>query len=375
MDVLAVIPAVHPQNQRSFAGRPLALHAVERARAARQVTRIALLSTDAELRAAAADAGVDVVEPGADAAPVALLRTAIETLAGRDGFAPALAVLIDPAYALCTTEVIDGAVEHLWRCGADSLVAVCALADSLWVQDEGGLAQPFDRASAQRRYLQSEALAGVRVGVFEQSGELPAGRTVLFEIPQLATVRLDDGADWAGVELLHRRTAASRGKALLRDVRLLVLDFDGVMTDNRVLVFDDGREAVLCSRGDGLGLDQLKATGLPLAVISKERNPVVGARCGKLQIPYEQGIEDKIGVFRRLVEQHGLPMQQVAYMGNDVNDTECMAAAGVAIAPADAHVDALRLADLITHAPGGTGAVREVCDLMLAARREQAEQR
>jgi N-acylneuraminate cytidylyltransferase len=140
------------------------------------------------------------------------------------------------------------------------------------------------------------------------------------------------------------------------------------MTDNRVLVFDDGREAVLCNRGDGMGLEMLKKAGVPLAVISKEINPVVGARCKKLKIPYLQGIEDKLAELTKIVRERGLELAQVAYVGNDVNDLECMHAAGVAIAPADSHPDALRAADLVTSAPGGFGAVREVCDLLLAAR-------
>ena len=114
---------------------------------------------------------------------------------------------------------------------------------------------------------------------------------------------------------------------------MLVFDFDGVMTDNRVLVFEDGREAVLCSRGDGMGLDLLKKSGLPLAVISKEVNPVVSARCRKLKIPCEQGIDDKLGVLARITAEQGLTLADVAFMGNDVNDLACMTAAGVAIAP------------------------------------------
>ena len=95
---------------------------------------------------------------------------------------------------------------------------------------------------------------------------------------------------------------------------------------------------------------------------------MVGARCKKLKIPYLQGIEDKLAELTNLVRQHGLELAQVGYMGNDVNDLACMRAAGLAIAPGDSHPEALRVADLVTSAPGGFGAVREVCDLLLAAR-------
>jgi YrbI family 3-deoxy-D-manno-octulosonate 8-phosphate phosphatase len=163
-----------------------------------------------------------------------------------------------------------------------------------------------------------------------------------------------------------------RAAELLKPIKLLAFDFDGVMTDNRVLVFEDGREAVLCSRGDGFGFDLLRKIGFPVVVISKEGNPVVTARCRKLKIPCEQGIEDKLLVLKRFAADHRLGLDEVAYMGNDLNDLECMRACGVAIAPADAHPDVLAVATLVTGAPGGFGAVREICDLLVAAKQAAA---
>jgi YrbI family 3-deoxy-D-manno-octulosonate 8-phosphate phosphatase len=369
MDVLAIIPAVHPLGARSLAGRPLVLHAVEQARATRQVTRVVAATADPELKRLLADTGIDIVETSdADDDAAASLAAAMEALAGRDGFAPTLALMLDPFYPLRAPETIEGAIDLLWRCGADSLISVYALTDSLWVQDERGVARPVDRSPAQRRFVETGLVSGVRVGSFRQTGELPTGRVVLYKVTAMSALRIANGADWANAELLHRRASAARAQALLRGIELLVFDFDGVMTDNRVLVFDDGREAVLCSRGDGMGLERLRNAGVRLAVISKEINPVVGARCEKLKIPYLQGIEDKLAELMQIVRERGLELAHVAYVGNDVNDLECMHAAGVAIAPADSHPDALRAADLVTSAPGGLGAVREVCDLVLAAR-------
>lgn len=368
MEVLAVIVAAPVSGRRAFAGNPPALRALEHARAARRVARICLITADSELARQAIDAGADVIPPpAAEDDRAAMLRDALETLAERGGFAPALAVLLDTAFPLCDAETIDGAIEHLWRCGADSLVAVYPLNDALWVQDEGGAARPFDRRASEQRYIETSAISGVRVGVFERTCELPTGRVVLFEVPAMVALRLEEDLDWHRAEGLARRLSQSRAKALLRGVRLLVLDFDGVMTDNRVLVMEDGREAVLCSRGDGMGIGLLKAAGIPVAVLSKEINPVVAARCRKLGIPFLQGIEDKLTELRRIVAEHRLDLAQTAFMGNDVNDLQCMSAAGVAIAPADAHPEALRAAALVTAASGGTGAVREVCDLLLEA--------
>ena len=157
-------------------------------------------------------------------------------------------------------------------------------------------------------------------------------------------------------------------KAALRKVRLLVFDFDGVMTDNRVLVMQDGTEGVMCNRSDGLGIGMLRDAGLSMLVLSKEQNPVVTARCRKLKLECLQGIDDKAAALTRILSERGLTPAQAAYVGNDLNDVPCMNLVGLPIAVADAWPIARKAAKFFTTRPGGHGAVREVCDWFLAAR-------
>jgi len=157
-------------------------------------------------------------------------------------------------------------------------------------------------------------------------------------------------------------------KKRLAAASLVVFDFDGVMTDNRVLTLQDGTEGVFCDRSDGLGVGMLKKAGVPMLVLSKEQNPVVAARCRKLQLDCEQGIDDKVARLDEILRERGLTWAGVVYVGNDVNDVPCMSRVGLAIAVADAYPPALRVATLVTARPGGRGAVREVCDWLLAAR-------
>jgi N-acylneuraminate cytidylyltransferase len=147
---------------------------------------------------------------------------------------------------------------------------------------------------------------------------------------------------------------------------LLALDFDGVMTDNAVFVAEDGREWVRCSRGDGMGIWLLKRAGLPIIVLSTETNPVVQARCRKLKIECIHGLEDKAAVFSQLLRERGLDPSTVVFLGNDVNDLGCLRLAGCALVVADAHPAAKAEADLVLSHPGGHGAVRELCDALLA---------
>ena len=144
-----------------------------------------------------------------------------------------------------------------------------------------------------------------------------------------------------------------------------MFDFDGVFTDNKVLVMEDGHEAVVCDRSDGWGIARLKETGLPLLILSTETNPVVEARAAKLGLPCIHGIQDKAQALAAWLEEKQIAVEHTVYVGNDVNDLGCLEMAGCAVAVADAKPLVLRSADLILDSPGGQGALRELSELIL----------
>ena len=176
----------------------------------------------------------------------------------------------------------------------------------------------------------------------------------------------------------------------LEQVKLLALDFDGVLTDNHVWTDQDGRESVRCYRGDGIGIERVKALGVLVVVISKEVNPVVRARCDKLSIPCYQGIDDKLNCLDELRYRAHLGWGQVAYVGNDINDLECLRAVGFPFVPKDVESAVCPSYNRMgfdnygheyiqetVYPPdyrfqhlrrrGGDGCVREVCDLIASA--------
>jgi 3-deoxy-D-manno-octulosonate 8-phosphate phosphatase (KDO 8-P phosphatase) len=155
----------------------------------------------------------------------------------------------------------------------------------------------------------------------------------------------------------------------LRAVRLVAFDFDGVFTDNAVYVAQDGTEAVRCTRSDGLGLQQLAALGISTLIISTETNPVVAARSRKLAIRCIQGCDDKRAMLQRVVDELGLSLAEAAFVGNDINDLDCLKVVGLPIVVADAHEAVMPFAIFRTAARGGQGAVREICDLIAAVKR------
>ena len=152
-------------------------------------------------------------------------------------------------------------------------------------------------------------------------------------------------------------------ETLIRRVRLVAFDFDGVFTDNMVYVFENGTEAVRCSRSDGIGLQKLKRAGMDTVIISTEPNPVVSARARKLNIDCVQDCQDKRGALEERTAKIGISLGQVAFVGNDINDLPCLTCVGLPIVVRDAHPDVVAVARYQTQKPGGHGAVREVCDL------------
>jgi len=149
----------------------------------------------------------------------------------------------------------------------------------------------------------------------------------------------------------------------IHKIRLVAFDFDGVFTDNMVYVFQDGSEAVRCNRSDGIGLQKLKKLGIEAVIISTESNPVVSARAQKLKIRCFQNCEEKRKILENVAREIGISLDEVAFVGNDINDQHCLNHVGLPIVVQDAHLDVIPLAVFCTKKRGGSGAVREVCDL------------
>lgn len=154
----------------------------------------------------------------------------------------------------------------------------------------------------------------------------------------------------------------------LKAGKLLIFDFDGVFTDNRVWVQQDGTELVACNRSDGLGIKLLEALNLPTMILSKEKNPVVLARANKLKIPCAHGIDNKKDYLVSHLAKSNLKWSELLYVGNDVNDVAVMNEVGFSMAVRDAFPEAKRAADFILKNSGGRGAVREVCELVARAK-------
>ena len=387
----AVIPArggskgIIGKNLRIVGGKPLIAHTILAAKAARAVERVIVSTDDPAIAEVSQQYGAQIVwrplELASDtASSEAALLHALEHLESKEGYVPELLAFLQCTSPLTAPEDIDGTIELLLQEAADSALSGARFHYFLWRKTSTGTGAEVDginhdkrvrprRQDREAEFLETGAVYAMRAAGFRKSKHRFFGKTVMYETPADRVCEIDETVDLHVAEvLLRERMRQQRAARLPQPVAALVMDFDGVLTDDLVSVDQDGRESVRCSRGDGLGLEALRKAGLPMLVLSKERNPVVTARCKKLALRCEQGIDAKLPALAAYCAELGVTLAHTVYVGNDINDLDCLAAAGCGIAVADAHPRAKQAASIVLDARGGQGAVREVCELILEQR-------
>ena len=147
-------------------------------------------------------------------------------------------------------------------------------------------------------------------------------------------------------------------------LKLLVYDFDGVMTNNKVYIDEKGKETVEVNRSDGLAISEIKKLKIKQIILSTEKNPVVKKRAEKLQIPYIQSVDDKKSVLLNYLNSKKIKLDEIGYVGNDINDLEVMKLVGFKFCPKDSHFSIREISDYIMEANGGDGVIRELLDFL-----------
>jgi YrbI family 3-deoxy-D-manno-octulosonate 8-phosphate phosphatase len=386
-EVLTIIPArggsksIPRKNIKLMGGKPLLAWTVEAALATCSVSRVVVSTDDREIGTAAKQYGAEVVwrpaEISGDAATSeSALLHALDYLRDTESYEPDLVVFLQATSPLRQPDDIQNAIEMLQREKADSLFSACSLEGFVWRKEGEQLSSlTYDFHGRQRRQdipsedlLENGSIYVFKPWILRQLNNRLGGKIAIYRMHALDSFQVDEPADLELMEQLLAVRHAEPKMHGLAEARLLVLDFDGVMTDNRVLVDQDGRETVWCHRGDGWGIARLREAGVEVVVLSTETNPVVAARCRKLKIEYIQGCENKLPALQAVAQQRDVRPEQIAYVGNDVNDLECMRWVGLPVAVADAVPEVLAAARWVTSRRGGEGAVREVSDILRDSR-------
>ncbi len=155
----------------------------------------------------------------------------------------------------------------------------------------------------------------------------------------------------------------------LKDIQLLLLDVDGVLTDGSLIYSDEDREIKVFNVKDGFGLKLVMSAGIKVGLVTGRTSKALHRRCRDLGIKYiYDGVQQKAQLLDKIVLETGVGADNTAFIGDDLPDLPLMRRIGLSIAVADAHEMVRDYSDWITAAPGGRGAVREVCDALLKAR-------
>lgn len=400
-EVLALIPArggskgIPHKNRRAFAGYPLIAYSIAAAKQAAQVQRVIVSTDDPDIAAIARECGAEVPfmrpeELAQDSTlDLPVFQHALDWLREHEGYQPDLVVQLRPTSPLRPVGLVDQAIQLMIdHPEADSVRGVVSAGQNphkMWrIAADGsmkpllsveGISEPYNapRQSLPPVYWQTGHIDVIRPEVIRR-GSMSGSRILPVEIDPSFTVDIDTPRDWVRYEGLVRelmQTMVNPGRQRRPwpgKVSLAVFDFDGVMTDNRVWVQQDGTESVAANRSDGMAIQNLVASGFKAVIISTERNPVVGARASKLGLPYFSGVGDKASTLLAYLEQEGVSAEETIFVGNDINDLPCFPIVACAVAVADAWPEVLRAADWILNRKGGHGAVREVCDLIISQR-------
>ena len=382
MRVTAIIPArggskgIPLKNVEPVGGVPLIARAVRSCLASQAVTDTVVSTDHPAIASAAHAAGARVLERptglgGDTVSSEAVLLQALDSL-DASGELPDVTVFVQCTSPFIDPADLDAAISCVTADRADSVFSAVPTHAFLWARrTEGARGVNHSHAHRPRRqdrephYRETGAFYVMDTAGFRSHAHRFFGRIDLHEVPDLHAFEIDTPDDLRLARALAPIAAPETARI---DIDALVTDFDGVHTDDRATVSQDGAESVTVNRSDGMGMRLLRESGISALILSTEENPVVSARAEKLKIPALQGITDKTAALSSWLSHEGIDPARVAYLGNDVNDLGCMALVGWPVAVPDAHPDVLAAARLVLTRPGGSGAVRELCEHVLSSR-------
>jgi len=401
--ILAVIPArggskgIPRKNILNFAGHPLIAWSIAAGLQANSVSRVIVSTDDEEIADVARKYGAEApfLRPAMisqDRTPdLPVFEHALKWLEDIEGYRPDYVVQLRPTSPIRPVDLIDNAVKILVKnSDADSVRGVVPAGQNphkMWrfhgyekpmkpLLKVDGIAEPYNapRQILPPVYWQTGHIDAIRISTITRKHSLSGNTIYPLVIDPRYTVDIDTPADWEKYEALVYKgdldmvmPDKQQRRRMPEKIKLVILDFDGVVTDNLVWTDQDGREMTAAYRSDSPRIHELRGRGIDVMILSSEPNPVVMARAKKMGVEaiHGVGLQDKGRVMREVLEQKKIKAENVVYVGNDINDLPCFEIAGWSVAVADAFPEVLRAADFVLSKPGGRGAVRELCDLIL----------
>lgn len=374
--------ALPGKNIREFAGKPLLAWSILQALGSKRVKTVYVSSDCKEILQVAKSYGAEtILRPARLSGDLATSESgwlhAIQQVEKISGKPPQVVIALQATSPLRESSDIDGAIELFEKDKADSLFSSANVDDlCIWSDEDGVLkGKTFDPNQRGRRqdrrpyYLENGSIYVFKTSLLQRTGNRLGGRISRFSMPYWKSFEIDDMDTFEICETFYLKKLHTKNTTNITfRPKLIVYDFDGVMTNNLALITQTGKEAVWVNRSDGWGIQELRKAGIRQVILSTEKNPVVTARAKKLKIGVMQGSRDKAKSIRKICRANGVMYQDVLFVGNDVNDLPAMRLVGISASPADGHSEVLKCCRHITKAKGGEGVIREIADLILGGR-------
>ena len=401
--ILALIPArggskgIPRKNIRSFAGYPLIAWSIAAGLQAHTVNRVIVSTDNDEIAAVAREYGaetpfmrpLELAQDHTNDLPV--FEHALKWLEDIESYKPDIVIQLRPTSPIRPKDCVDSAIKILLENPeADCVRGVVPAGQNphkMWhfngygkamkpLLEVEGISEPYNapRQVLPSIYWQTGHIDAIRIATIKRKHSLTGSMVFPLVLDPNYTVDIDTLADWAKYEALvysglEMVTPDKRPRhPMPQKIELIICDFDGVLTDNRVWTDQDGNESIAAYRSDSLRINELRAMGMEIMIISSEPNTVVATRARKMGVEaiYGVGIQEKGRVMREVLKQKNIKSENVIYIGNDLNDLPCFEIAGWSVAVADAYPEVIRAADHVLAKAGGQGALRELCDLILS---------
>ena len=384
MKIIAVIPArggskgIPKKNIQIIAGKPLIAWSILALKKSKKVDRIIISTDNKEIAGISKKYGSEVISrPDNISDDTASSESAIihvlEFLQKTESYVPDIVLFVQCTSPLIITEDVNGIIDKMLNENADSAFTAIEFNHFLWEKDNTGLLKEINHNKENRlprqklnpTYLEVGLIYAFKTDIFLKKKFRFAGKQTVYLIPKIRSLEIDDYDDFSLAEVLLVRQKLRKDINLIPDkIEAIILDFDGIFTDNNVIIDQNGIESVVCNRSDGMGIAKLKGLIKNIIVLSTEKNEVLLRRTEKLGLKTFYGIDNKKDFLIEYLRKNNINIDNVIYLGNDINDQACMEIVGCSIAVSDANEKILNIADIVLNKKGGKGALRELFEII-----------
>lgn len=376
-NIVAIIPArggsksIPMKNIMDFCGKPLIAWSIEQAGGSKYIHDVYVSTDDEEIARVSRQYGAKII--------LRPQELATDTSSSEEAMVHAISELekngaIDIVVFLQATSPLreagdlDKAIEDFFAKKADSLFSATILEDfCIWGKEGDSLTSiTFDYKNRGRRqerkpcYLENGSIYIFKPEIIKHYNNRLGGNITFYAMPLWKSYEIDNIEDLETCEYYMQKKIlkTSSSELVIENTELIVYDFDGVMTDNKVVLREDGIESVVVNRADGLAIGIIKQHGIKQIILTKEKNMVVETRAAKLGIPVIRGVDNKKEVLTSYCKEYNIQLSNVVYIGNDINDLDVMRIVGYPICPADAYEEVKNVSRIILDVQGGNGVVR-----------------